>query len=156
MNADDRFEQMSQEMLNRFMEKNPDFATFLGLHDPYDYILPEGSAGRLFDNLRLLEEWIQRLNETVKKEELNEENQTDWGVLEKTLEMDRFSLQERRTYELDPDAVDMIGGLVFIMFTRDYTSLEKRVDAIAARIEKVPKYLAEFRSRFEKSRPVRL
>ncbi len=156
MNADDRFEQMSQEMLNRFMEKNPDFATFLGLHDPYDYILPEGSAGRLFDNLRLLEEWIQRLNETVKKEELNEENQTDWEVLEKTLEMDRFSLQERRTYELDPDAVDMIGGLVFIMFTRDYTSLEKRVDAIAARIEKVPKYLAEFRSRFEKSRPVRL
>jgi len=118
LNADERFEELSQEMLNRFMEKNPGFATFLGLHEPYDYVLPDGSAERLFDNLRLLEEWIQRLSKTVKKEELNEENRVDWEVLEKALEMDRFSMHERRMFELDPDAVDTIGGLVFIMFTR--------------------------------------
>lgn len=59
-------------------------------------------------------------------------------------------------HELNPDALEDIGGLIFIMFTRDYAPLEKRIDASAARIEKVPKFLEEFHSRFEKSQPVKL
>jgi uncharacterized protein (DUF885 family) len=42
------------------------------------------------------------------------------------------------------------------MLTRDYAPLEKRLDAIAARTEKLPEYLDEFRSRFTDSKPVKL
>lgn len=42
------------------------------------------------------------------------------------------------------------------MITRDYAPLEKRIDAIIARLEKLPKYLEEFRSRFKYSKPVKL
>jgi uncharacterized protein (DUF885 family) len=42
------------------------------------------------------------------------------------------------------------------MFTRNYAPLEKRIEAIAARIEKIPGYLEEFRGRFENQQPVRL
>lgn len=71
------FKKLSQEMLDKFLEKNPDFATYLGLHEPYDYLLPKGSTERLVENLRLLEEVIKRLNETIRKEELNEEHKID-------------------------------------------------------------------------------
>lgn len=156
MTADEKFESLSQEMLKTFLKSNPDYGTSLGLHDPYDYLLPKGDTHRLLENLRLEEEWIKRLKETVKYEELNEEHKIDWEVIEKSHENSRFFFYERRMHELNPDAFDIIGGLIFIMFTKDYAPLEKRIDAIAARIEKTPKYLEEFRSRFENSKAVRL
>ena len=143
-------------MLNRFLEKNPDFATSLGLHEPYDYLLPNGSTERLLENLRLLEEWTKKLSQTINREELNDEHKTDWEVIEKAYERWKFDFYERRMHELNPDTLEDLGGLIFVMFTRNYAPLEKRLDAIAARIEKMPKFLEEFRSRFATSKPVKL
>jgi uncharacterized protein (DUF885 family) len=42
------------------------------------------------------------------------------------------------------------------MLTRNYASIEKRVEAIVERLEKLPLYLEQFRTRFEKSKPVKL
>jgi len=156
LDADKKFEELTQQMLEKFLEKNPDFATHLGLHEPYDYLLPDGSTERLKENLRMAEEWIKQLRDTINREELNQEHKTDWDIIEKTYEMWRFDFFELRRHELNPDAFGILGGLVFIMFTRNYAPLEKRIDAIAARIEKMPKFLEEFRSRFENSQPVKL
>jgi len=156
LNADEMFESLNQQMLNKFLEKNPDFATYLGLHEPYDYLLPNGSTKRLVENLNLMEEWIKQLNAKVKLEELNDEHKIDWEVLEKAYEKGKFDFYERRMHELNPDALDDLGSLIFVMFTRNYAPLEKRLDAIAARIEQIPKFLEEFRTRFEKSQPVKL
>ncbi|MEM2676259.1 MAG: DUF885 domain-containing protein [Candidatus Bathyarchaeia archaeon] len=156
MRADEIFEKTVNEYLNKFLEKNPDFATHLGLHEPYDYMLPKGSADRFIENLQLMEELLKKLNEKVKREELSFEHQIDWDVLEKVYERSKFDFYERRIHELNPDVSEELGSLIFIMFARDYAPLEKRLEAIAARIEKMPKYLEEFRSRFEKSQPVKL
>jgi uncharacterized protein (DUF885 family) len=143
-------------MIDKFLEINPDYATQLGLHDPYDYLLPDGSTNRLLKNLELEKEWLNRLKETVKFEELNEDHKLDCAVLERFHESSEFYFHEQRMHELSPDAFDILGGLVFMMLTRDYAPLEMRMDAIAARLEKTPKYLEEFHSRFERSKPVRL
>lgn len=156
MDANKKFEELTQQMLKKFLEKNPDFATHLGLHDPYDYLLPDGSTERLRENLRMAEEWIKQLRETIIREELNVEHKTDWEVIEKAYELWEFDFFELKRHELNPDAFGMLGGLIFIMFTRNYAPLEKRIAAIAARIEKIPKFLEEFRSRFENSKPVKL
>lgn len=156
MNADDMFEKLCKDMLDRFLEKNPDLATFLGLHEPYDYLLPKGSTETFVENLKLWEESIDFLKKTLRKEELSDEHRIDWEVIEKAYELSDFSFHELRMHELNPDATEEIGGLIFVMFTRDYAPLEKRIDAITARIEKLPRFLEEFRSRFEESRPVKL
>jgi uncharacterized protein (DUF885 family) len=156
LNADEMFENLSKQMLNKFLEKNPDYATFLGLHETYDYLLPDGSSKRLLENLRMSEEWIKTLNETVNRDELNVEHKIDWEIIEKTYKRWKFDFYELRMHELNPDALDELGSLIFVMFTRNYAPLEKRLDAIAARIEKTPKYLEEFHSRFENSQPVKL
>jgi uncharacterized protein (DUF885 family) len=156
MSADEMFEKFTRDFLEKFLEENPDFATYLGLHEPYDYMLPKGSTERLLGNLKLMEEGLTRLRENVNPAELSDHHKIDWEVLEKTYERWKFDLHERRMHELNPDVSEDLGGLIFIMFTRDYAPLEKRVDAIAARIEQMPRYFEEFRSRFERSRPVRL
>jgi len=156
MSADEKFDRLTEEMVNKFLESNPDLATELGLHDPYDYMLPDGSTTRLMKNLETEEQWLKRLKETFERRELNDEHRMDWEVLERVHEFSRFEFYEHRLHELNPDAFDVLGGLVFLMLTRDYAPLEKRMDAIASRLEGAPKYLQEFRSRFEKSNPVKL
>jgi uncharacterized protein (DUF885 family) len=156
MSADEIFEKFTKEFLEKFFEKNPDFATYLGLHEPYDYMLPKGSTERLLENLKLMEEVLARLREAINPAELSYDHKIDWEILEKAYERWKFDFYERHIHELNPDVSENLGGLIFIMFTRDYAPLEKRVDAIAARIEQMPRYLEEFRSRFEKSQPVRL
>ncbi len=156
MSADEIFENIVNEYLGKFFEKNPDFATYLGLHEPYDYMLPKGSTERFVENLQLMEELLKSLSERVNREELSDDHKIDWEVLEKAYERWKFDFYERRIHELNPDVSEELGSLIFVMFTRNYAPLEKRIDAIAARMEKMPRYLEEFRSRFEKSRPVKL
>jgi len=156
LSADERFEELIKEMIGKFLETNPDFATELGLHDPYDYLLPDGSTERLRRNLELEDEFLNRLENTVKRDELNGEHRVDWEVLDRVHEFSKFSFYDHRLHELNPDAFDILGGLVFIMLTRDYAPFEKRMDAIASRLERAPNYLEEFRSRFDKSNPVKL
>jgi len=156
LNADEQFEELKKEMFDKFFEKNPHFASYLGLHDPYDYLLPKGDTAHVFENLEMLENYVRRMKETIDYNALNDANKIDWRVLEKALEMNKFEVYEIRMHELNPDAFDEVGGVFFAMITRDYAPLEKRIDAIIARLEKLPKYLKEFQSRFENSKPVKL
>ncbi len=156
LNANEEFEELKKEMFDAFFEKNPTFASFLGLHDPYDYMLPKGGTTHVIENLKILEEYVDRMREKVDYNSLTDANRIDWHILERAVEMDKFEVYDLRQHELNPNAFDLIGGALFSMITREYAPLEKRIDAVIARLEKVPKYLKEFRSRFEDSRPVRL
>jgi len=156
MNEDEKFEKLNMEMFTRFMKQNPTLATFLGLHDPYDWLMPDGSSRNVFESLELAEEWINKAKKTVKYEMLSADHKIDWKILEQMCEKSKFHVYEQRAWETNPDAFDDVGGVFFIMLTRDYAPMGKRVDAIVARMEKLPKFLEEFRTRFEKSKPVKL
>ena len=156
LTADEVFEKIGQEMLDKFLDNNPDYATQLGLHDPYDYQLPTGSADRYLKDIKLIREALKRLDDAVKRDKLNAQHRIDWEAIASACEQAEFFFNEVKMHELNPDAFTDLGGVLFLMFTRDYAPLEKRVDAIAARVEKIPKYLEEFRSRFDKSHPVKL
>lgn len=156
MSADETFEKLTKEAFDKFFQNNPDYATQLGLHDPYDYLLPEGTSDRYLRDVKLLEETVTRLHKNVKPEELSDQHKIDWETLEIAKEQWKFAFYEQRIHELNPDAFTDLGGITFLMFSRDYAPVEKRIDAIAVHIEKMPKYLEEFRSRFKNSKPVKL
>jgi uncharacterized protein (DUF885 family) len=156
LSADGRFEELKNELICKFFEKNPHFASFLGLHDPYDYLLPKGDTAYVIENLEMLEEYVKRMKETLDFNSLNSANRIDWQVLEKALERGKFDVHEHRKHESNPDAFDEIGSIFFLMIAREYAPLKKRIDALIARIRKLPEYLKEFRSRFEQTKPVKL
>lgn len=156
MSADQRFEELKQEMFDRFFEANPHFASYLGLHDPYDSQMPKGDTAHIIENLKLLEEFVERMKKAVDYNALSDDNRIDWQVMERAAEATRFETFELRMHELNPNAFDEVGGIFFMMITRDYAPLDKRIEAIIARLEKLPQYLKEFRSRFENSTPVKL
>jgi uncharacterized protein (DUF885 family) len=104
----------------------------------------------------LFEEWLNKLRENIDFDSLSDDHKIDWKVLEQAYKRFKFEVYEHRIFETNPDAFDVIGAILFIMFTRDYAPIEERVDAIVARLEKLPVFLEQFRTRFEKSTPVKL
>jgi uncharacterized protein (DUF885 family) len=156
MNADNMFETLTKELLDRFFEHNPHWASHIGLHDPYDYQLPKGNTAHVLENHRLLETYVNRMSDTIEYQELTDAHKIDWHVLTRALERSHFEITEQRQHELNPNAFDDIGSVFFMMITRDYAPLAKRIDAIIARIEQLPQYLIEFQSRFAHTQPVKL
>ena len=156
MNTDEKFEKINWEMLQKFMEKNPGIATFLGFHDPYDKLLGDASLKAVYENLELLEEWHARITENIDYESLSDSNKIDWKVVDRAYNLWKFGFYERRMYERDPEGLEGIGSIIFIMLVRNYAPLEKRVEGIVSRLEKVPLHLQQFRTRFEKSLQVKL
>jgi len=156
MTMDEEFEKLNKEMFEKFLKTNPTMGTLFGLHDPYDKLLPDGSSKRVFASLRLLEEWGNKMREKIKFDALTDENKIDWKWIEHVYELEKFSVMEHRFFETNPDAFDEIGSILFLMITRNYAPLEKRIEYIVSRLEKLPQYLEQFRTRFEKSQPIRL
>lgn len=156
MNADERFEQIVQETLDKFLENNPEWATFLGFHDPYDKLLSKGSIEKVYENFKIFEEAWNKMQKTIDFNSLNEEHKIDLKVIERAYRLWKFSVFELRMHEKNPEALEGIGSIIFIVMTRNYAPLEKRIEGIVSRIEKLPKYLEEFRESFEKCKPVQL
>ena len=156
MEPDVAFEELKNEMFERFLKLNPYIATIIGMHKPYDRMWGDGSSERYRANLALLEEWSRRMK-LIDYDGLSDENKIDWDTVEHALKLERFSFFDLRLFERNPDPFsDEIGGTIFIMITRDYAPFEERVEAITARLEGLPEFLRQFRTRFEKSRPVKL
>ena len=156
MDANQEFDKLKKELFKKFFDRNPHWASYLGLHDPYDYQLPKGDTSHVLENLQLIENFMDQMKKTINYDSLNDSNKIDWQIIERAVPSFRFEVYERRMHELNPDAFDEVGGTFFSMITRDYAPLEKRIEAIIGRLEKLPKYLEEFRSRFENTKPVKL
>lgn len=153
---DEGFEKLNMEMFQKFVDRNPLRATLFGLHDPYDWLLPDGSSKNVFGNLELMKEWTGRMKRTVGYSKLSVSKKIDWKIIEFAYERAKFDVYQDRSWETNPDAFFELAEVILVMLTREYAPIEKRVEAIVSRLEKLPKYLAEFRTRFDKSRPVKL
>lgn len=156
MNVDEAFEKLTQEALHQFLEKNPEWATFLGFHEPYDKLLSNGSIEEVYENLKLLEDWLTKMKKTINFDELNEEHKMDWRLLENAYERFKFSAYEHRTHEKNPECLEGIGSMIFVVLTREYAPFEKRIEGIVSRLEKLPLYLKQFRKSYEKCVPAKL
>ncbi|MFX0079346.1 MAG: DUF885 domain-containing protein [Candidatus Hermodarchaeota archaeon] len=156
MSADKQFEKLQNVMFDRFYKMLPEIASMLGLHDPFDHQLSKGDLTLDYEIEKMLEEAVSRMKETIDFNALNEVNKIDWEILESLLEIWKFALHEQRQNILNPDAFDLIGGSFFLIISREYAPLEERMKAIVSRLKEIPRYLKEFRTRFEKSKPVKL
>ena len=151
-----QFADLNEEMLKRLLDINPDLGTEVGLHDPYDDLLPHGGAERYLDSLRLLQEWNERAQQATKDSSLTVDERIGLKGLGLAVDMLRFSIDEYPIWKMYPDALATPGALLFIMLTREYAPYETRAASMASRLKKLPRFLQEFRTRFKGARSVRV
>lgn len=152
----DRFDALSEEMFKRYLEINPENGTAFGLHEPYDHHLPHGGFKRIEDTMRLMEDWSGKAHEIAKESELSTEQRVCLRLLDQSIALQRFVIDDYPFLKMWPDGLELAGNLMFMMFSRDYAPLEERIKAIASRLNELPQHLEQFHERFDGVRMVKL
>ena len=149
------FDRLSDEVLKKLLEINPDSATALGLHDPYDFQLPHGGFKRYEETNELTKSWFQKANSIAESEELDVDQKISLKCIDLSLQFYDFQMNEYPLWKMVPDPTDP-ANLLFIMISRDYAPYEWRAKAMSSRIEAIPTYMEQFRTRFKGAHAVKI
>ncbi|MEW5747825.1 MAG: DUF885 domain-containing protein [Candidatus Thermoplasmatota archaeon] len=137
--ANTLFLQFTERVLDEVLGWDPAHATQLGW-DRYDHsvrdLSPEAFA-RQAARLRAVVKEFQGFQDG----QLSEEERIDRDLAIHLFRVRIFEIEELRMHERMAMATEDLGSSLFFLFTREDRPLEKRIDAITSRLEKVPEYL---------------
>jgi uncharacterized protein (DUF885 family) len=129
----------------RIVRDNPIVGTYLGIHTEDDR-LGDGSRDAVVAELAAEKVHLAAV------EALDPAGLSATSRVERDLEIHNvrrgiFDTEIVRTWERRSTALDTIGDGLFLLFAQDFAPLEERLASIAARLEAVPAYLDEARTR---------
>ena len=129
----------------RLLRDNPIMATYLGIHTE-DERLGDGSRDAV------LQELADEREHLATVEALDEGGLSEDARFERDLEIHNtklsvFETGELRIWERRATGVDAAGDALFLLFARDHAPLAERLQAISARLEALPAFLEESKSR---------
>lgn len=153
--ASEEFDALNDGMVRRLFQINPDAGTRFGMHDPYDGMLPEGGSRRLERTADLLTAWLRDAERTAASEELDQDQLVSMDVLRMCERLQRFAVDDYPLWQIFPEATEVPGSTLFLMFARDYATPEKKAEWVSSRIGEIPRYLEEFRTRFRPGKPAK-
>jgi uncharacterized protein (DUF885 family) len=142
---DEKLYDLVEERFRRVIRDNPIVGTYLGIHTEDERL---GTATRD----AVLAELAADKSHLAAVEALDPAELSVSARLERDLEIHNvrrsiFDTEVVRTWERRSTALDTIGDALFLIFAQDFAPLADRLAAIAGRLEAVPTYLAESRTR---------
>ncbi len=142
---DDEFYDLVEARFRRIVESEPAYATQLGIH-AWDHRLADTSREHVLHDIE-----ADRLHLTT-VEAIDATGLSSEARFERELELHHVRLglyraETLRTWERRSTGASALGDALFPLFTRDYAPLPERLDAIAARLEAAPRFLAGYRTR---------
>lgn len=151
--ADTRFEALVKDRFTAIMERQPVYATYLGLHE-HDHELADGSRDAILQDIADARDFLGQI-EAIEPESLTPPNRVERELAIFTTRRQLFDDETHRVWERRVSASDEIGDGIFLLVARGTRPIEERLDAVAARLEASPRVLQEQRSRLG-DRPMRL
>ena len=142
---DDRFYDLVEARFRRLVRDNPIVGTYVGIHSE-DTRLGDGTRDAV------LQELADDRAHLAAVEALDPAGLSDEAAFERELEAHNvrrsiFDTEVVRTWERRSTAMDTVGDALFLLFARDFAPLPERLASIAGRLEAVPAFLAESRTR---------
>ena len=142
---DDRLYELVEARFRRVVRDNPTVATYLGIHSE-DHRLGDGSRDAVLDELAAEKAHLAAV-EALDDEALSPEARFERDLEVHNLRRSIFSTEEIRTWERRSTALDAIGDGLFLVFARDFAPLRERLTSMIGRIEEIPAFLAQHRTR---------
>jgi uncharacterized protein (DUF885 family) len=142
---DDEFYDLVEARLRRIVANDPVVGTYLGLHDADDEL---GDGGRD----ALLGELAAERRHLTAVEAIDPAALSPAVRFERDLELHNvrreiFDTDVLRIWERRSLALDLVGDGLFLLFARDHAPLAERLTAITGRLEAVPGYLEQAKTR---------
>jgi uncharacterized protein (DUF885 family) len=142
---DDRLYDLVETRFRRVIRDNPLIGTYVGIHTE-DHRLGDASRDALLGEL------AEERAHVAAVEALDPAGLSAAARFERDLELHNvrraiFDTEVVRIWERRSTALDVIGDALFLPFAQDFAPLDERLDSITSRLEAVPTYLEESRSR---------
>ncbi len=145
---DDRQDLIKRPKLLELFAFSPEFATVNGYHG-FDDRLSRADTESIDEEFRFLRTWLQELK-ALPHQSLSVDQQLDLKIFEQYFALHQYYYEEIGTWKKSPDAITHIGQLCFLMLLYETSNEEKRFADIIARLEALPQYVREFKTRLEK------
>jgi uncharacterized protein (DUF885 family) len=142
---DERFYDLVEANFRTSVVAHPGAATFLGIHTE-DHRMPDGTRGAIEEQAAQARAHLGRI-EAFDPAGLSAEVRFERDIEAHNLRLELFDLEEQRLWERRSTAMDGIGDPLFGLFARNFAPLEERLVSIAGRLEAIPRFLAEHRTR---------
>ena len=149
--ADAQFAALSKRWLDGWLPLNPVSATQIGDHRFDDQVDDLSAAGRqkVIDFSKKLLAELDALDTT----HLSRENQIDAAILRNQLQADIWGMETLQAWAWDPQVYSgLAGGAVYNLMAREFAPMPQRLNAAAARMEKIPALFQQMRENLDPAR----
>ncbi|MGI9235860.1 MAG: DUF885 domain-containing protein [Woeseiaceae bacterium] len=149
--ADEAFENLANEYISDLSNLSPVYATLLGDHAADGRLDQVDTAARK-ETRTLLNDYVLALK-SIDREQLSRANQVDAELLLHKVEASLWSLDVLQEWAWDPlHYVKLSGSAIYGLMARDFAPVETRLVNVTARLEQLPRFLAQARTSIQLSR----
>ena len=149
--ADAQFAALSKRWLDGWLPLNPVAATQIGDHRFDDQLDDLSAAGRqkaIDFSKKLLAEL-----DALDTNHLSRENQIDAAILRNQLQADIWGTETLQAWAWDPQVYSgLAGGAIYNLMAREFAPMPQRLNAAAARMEKIPALFQQMRENLDPTR----
>jgi uncharacterized protein (DUF885 family) len=142
---DATFYDLVEVRFRRIVRDNPIVGTYLGIHTEDDR-LGDGSRDAVLAELGADRDHLARI-EAIDQAGLSAAVRFERDLEIHNMRRAIFDAEVVRTWERRSTALDRVGDALFLLFAQDFAPLPERLSAIAGRLEELPDYLEQSRSR---------
>lgn len=139
-----KFDTKVQEIFDVLVQREPAWATQLGIHE-YDDKLADMSRERFLEDIQLTEKWLDGLK-GFDEGKLSQERKIDLESLIYTLELALYQEKEIRNWERNPYLVADFLDHIEPLFRKDFAPLSERIELITGRVNRADEFLGQLRT----------
>ena len=144
--ADEEFVGLANRYLDRMLELNPEWATNLGDHR-FDHLTRDMSAAGLAADAAFTRAYLDSL-EALDPGKLSDVNRIDCEILRDRLSAELFMYEEVHEHTWNPTWYNPGDG-IYNLLARDFAPLDERLEAVLARLERIPALLTAARENLD-------
>src|SRR5213594_33336 len=136
---------LAKEAVDWYVEWNPIFATYVGIH-AHDHRLPIGTYDAELEERARVKEFLRRV-EAIDRTGLSAGKRVDLGNLRNVFRTWIFESEEIGTWQPMPRGAQTVGDALFPLLMRSFAPLPRRLESITGRLERSPGFLEETKGR---------
>jgi uncharacterized protein (DUF885 family) len=143
--ADGRFWDLVETDFRRRIDRSPIMASYLGLHHN-DSKLDDAGRDRVEQDIADAHR-LERDLQAVEARGLSWQVQVERELALHNVRRELFDLEAHRVWERRSTAIDGVGDSLFAIFARDFAPLAERLVSLTGRLERVPAFLEQHKTR---------
>ena len=148
---DIQFQQLADQYIAEFVALSPIQATGLGDHR-FDAQLDDVSASAHEQQVARVRSWIARL-ERIDPQNLSRTNQVDFALLRHALKSRLWRMTVLQEWAWNPlVSTSLTGDSIYNLMARDFAPERQRLNDVAQRLEKFPRFFEQVRATLEPAR----